>query len=373
MSNKKSNPANDRLKRDYLVNLKEARQRADATVDQVRRAIDRLEVYTGYKDFGSFNRDQALGFKKALVASKGKRSGKPIRVATAHHVIRALQDFLAWLHSQPGFRRRIDTSDIAYLNLTIKEERTAHAARSRPWAAIEQYRAALWEMPATTEIERRDRAIFALLMLTAMRDAALVSLKLKHIAIGRSHVFQDPNEVRTKSSKAINTFFYPVGDGVAEIVADWVTYLTAEKLYGPDDPLFPKTAVAQDGRQSFAVQGLAPVHWATAAPVRHIFESTFTRIGLPYVVPHSVRQTITQFGYSLNLTIEQQKAWSQNMGHDSVLTTLGSYGPLTTERQGDIIAALAKPKANLPSDEMAKQIAEIHWRLTHEKDDRSRA
>ena len=52
-----SNPKNDRAKRDYLIYLKEARQRSPATVEQVRHAIDRLEAYIGFKDFGTFNKD----------------------------------------------------------------------------------------------------------------------------------------------------------------------------------------------------------------------------------------------------------------------------------------------------------------------------
>ena len=70
----RTNPKNDRVKREYLVYLKDARQRSATTVDQVRHAIDRLEVYTGFKDFGTFNKEQALGFKRAPVANKGQRS-----------------------------------------------------------------------------------------------------------------------------------------------------------------------------------------------------------------------------------------------------------------------------------------------------------
>src|ERR1700732_3538408 len=104
--------------------MKEARQRSPATVEQVRHAIDRLEAYTGFKDFATFNKDQALAFKRALIASKAQRSGKPITMATAHHVLQAIKEFLVWLHSRPGYRRRIDPAHIAYLNLTSKDERT---------------------------------------------------------------------------------------------------------------------------------------------------------------------------------------------------------------------------------------------------------
>src|SRR5436305_6565819 len=119
------NPKNDRAKRDYLIYLKEARQRSLATVEQVRHAIDRLEAYTAFKDFGTFNKDQALGFKRALLAAKGKRSGKLISTATVHHVLQAIKEFLAWLHGRPGYRRWIDLLHIAYLNLTTKDERVA--------------------------------------------------------------------------------------------------------------------------------------------------------------------------------------------------------------------------------------------------------
>ena len=190
----RTNPKNDRVKREYLVYLKDARQRSATTVDQVRHAIDRLEIYTGFKDFGTFNKEQALGFKRALVATKGQRSGKPISTATAYHVLQALKEFLAWLHGRPGYRRRIDLAHIPYLNLTTNDERVARATSPKSYATVDQYRAALLAMPTGNEVERRDQALLALLLLTAMRDTAVVGLKLKHISVERSHVFQDPRD-----------------------------------------------------------------------------------------------------------------------------------------------------------------------------------
>jgi integrase/recombinase XerD len=349
----RSDPKNDRAKRDYLIYLKDARQRSPTTVEQVRHAIDRLESYTGFKDFATFNKDQALGFKRALLASKAQRSGKPISKATAHHVLQAIKEFLAWLQSRPGYRRRIDPTHIAYLNLTTKDERVAHVSSPKSYASLEQYRAALFAMPNTTDIERRDQAVMALLLLTCMRDAAAVSLKLKHISVEQRYVFQDPREVNTKFSKPIHTHFYPVGDDVVAIINGWVRYLSADKLFGPDDPLFPKTLVRPDEQASFAVQGLSREHWADAAPVRAIFKAAFGRVELPYFKPHTVRDTLTQLAYKLGLSPEQLKAWSQNMGHSSVLTTLQGHGHVSIERQGEILAQLprfgeapaAKPEA----------------------------
>jgi hypothetical protein len=168
---------------------------------------------------------------------------------TAHHVLQALKEFLAWLQGRQGYRRRINIADIAYLNLTANEERAAHASRPKLYATLDQYRAALFAMPTENEAERRDQALFAILLLTGMRDTAAVSLKLKHVSIERRRVFQDPREVRTKFAKAIETYFFPAGEDVTPIVIDWVQYLTIEKLFGPADPLFPKTAVQHDASQ----------------------------------------------------------------------------------------------------------------------------
>ncbi|HXC26748.1 MAG TPA: tyrosine-type recombinase/integrase [Stellaceae bacterium] len=357
----KTNPSNDRMKREYLIYLKDARQRSRATVEQVRHAIDRLEAYTGAKDFGTFNKEQARGFKRALVATKGQRTGRPISTTTAHHVLQALKEFLAWLQGRPGYRRRINIADIAYLSLTANEERAARASSPKSYATFDQYRSALFAMPTDNESERRDQALFALLLLTGMRDAAAVSLKVKHISIERRRVFQDPREVRTKFAKAIETFFFPVGEDVATVVVDWVTYLTTVKLFGPNDPLFPKAAVGHDRHLSFTARGLTRDHWANASPVRQVFRTAFERIGLPYVKPHTVRDTLTQFAYKLQLNPEQLKAWSQNMGHDSVLTTIGSYGPVSTERQAEIISALGQSSTDTGdlSTEIAEKVAAL--------------
>lgn len=359
MNQPKTNPKNDRVKRDYLIWLKEAKQRSPKTTEQARHAIDRLESYTGFKDFGTFNKEQALGFKRHLLGTKGQRSGKAISISTVHHTLQAAKEFLLWLHGRQEYRNRIKPADIQYLNLTTGEERQAHTTRPRSYATLDQYRAALFSMPATTEVERRNRAAMALLLLTGMRDAALVTLKIKHISVERNHVFQDPRQVATKFSKPIETFFFPVGDDVTGIIQDWVTFLIKEKLFGGEDPLFPKTVNGHDESKNFVPIGIGHEHWTNATPIRKIFKAAYQRVNLPYFPPHTVRNTLTQLAYKLDLTPEQFKAWSQNMGHDKPLTTLNSYGHVSTERQAEIINGLGMAKPAPPDDAMACKIAEM--------------
>jgi integrase/recombinase XerD len=92
--------------------------------------------------------------------------------------------------------------------------------------------------------------------------------------------------------------------------------------------------------RQFEAVGLARRHWSTTSPIRAIFKTAFQFAGLPHFNPHSFRTTLVQLGQTLCRDPEQLKAWSQNLGHEGVLTTLLSYGAVAPLRQGQIIQTL---------------------------------
>jgi integrase/recombinase XerD len=180
-------------------------------------------------------------------------------------------------------------------------------------------------------------------LLTGVRDGATASLKLKHLDVRERRVLQDAREVRTKFSKSFSTYFLPVGDDVGRIVTDWAAYLRNELLWGDDDPLFPSTRVTLDGEQRFSAAGLERKHWSNATPIRAIFRRAFESSGLEYFPPHSFRKTLARLGEQRCRTPEEFKAWSQNLGHERVMTTFSSYGEVPAARQAEIIRTLALP------------------------------
>jgi hypothetical protein len=110
---------------------------------------------------------------------------------------------------------------------------------------------------------------------------------------------------------------------------------------------------------------LAREHWSNATPIRTIFREAFIRDGPPYLNPHSFRNTLVQLGQDVCKTPEQFKAWSQNLGHEKVLTTFLSYGEVACQRQGEIIRGLAMttPQATQPD---ANEIAEALFKRLRE-------
>jgi integrase len=201
-------------------------------------------------------------------------------------------------------------------------------------------------MPANTEIERRNRALLTFTLLTGARDSAIASMKLKHLDLIEKRVFQDARDVKTKFSKSFNTYFFPVGSEFESILADWVSHLRSEKLWGNDDPLFPATRIVLGADRQFGVAGLNRVHWSTASPIRKLFREAFSQAGLPYFNPHSVRNTLVRLGQDLCQSPEKFKAWSQNLGHEKVLTTFLNYGAVGCDRQSEILRGLTTVRQN---------------------------
>ena len=355
------NAKNERIKRQYFTYLKEAKGYSEASVDEVAKALHRLDSYTKFAEFRKFHIEQAIAFKKHLFKAKNVRTGKPLSKATLGATLSALRGFVHWLAGQPGYRSRISYGDAAYFSLSESDDRIAKITADKPFPSVEQVRHAISKMPSGCVIERRNRALIALTLLTGARINALISLKLKHLDMAEGKIRQDAREVKTKFAKTFTTWFCPVGDDSVAIIADWTRELTVDHLFGPDDPIFPKTLVHVGEDLRFTAHGLSRSHWQTAGAARTIFREAFEAAGLPYYHPHSFRRTLVQLGSQLCQSPEEFKAWSQNLGHEGVMTTFVNYGSVAQTRQADIIRRLGRP--TLSEKSLISQIkALVHGR-----------
>ena len=277
-----------------------------------------------------------------LPTSAASRSGEPLSKATLYATLSALKRFFIWLAGQPGYKSRISYSDAEYFNLSAKETRIAKATRPARVPTLEQIRHVIRSMPATTDIERRDRALIAFTILTGARDGAIASFKLRHIDIAEGKIDQDAREVQTKFSKSFVTTFFPVGDDIRAVVADWVSLSADGKALGAG-----RSAVSGDqgrgGRQS-------PVRGGGSGPQaleqRRSDQDRYSRKRSRRRDCRTSTRTASgrrwRFsGDKLCRTPEEYKAWSQNLGHEHVLTTFCSYGDVSSYRQAEIMRSFA--------------------------------
>lgn len=333
----KHNAHNERVKREYLLFLKEAKGRDEATIDRVAKSLARFEDSTGRKDFRKFHREQAMAFKRRMAEARNARTGENLSKATVHSTLSDLKAFFEWLSREPGFKQKIAWSDADYFSLSEKDTAIARAHREKAVPSIEQVQRVLETMPIATAIERRDRALVACAALTAARVNALASFRLGHVDLAGGWIEQDARLVRTKFAKTFRTYFMPVIDGAQEILVDWLHELREDQLRGPSDYLFPSTEMGIGEGGGFQPKGLSRTGWTTTNPIRDVFKRAFAGADLPYFNPHTFRDMLVHHAMAMDLTPEQMKAWSQNLGHEKVLTTFTSYGQVSVHRQGELI------------------------------------
>lgn len=330
-------PDNERIKRRYLIHLKETRGFSEPSLDQVIKAIDRYESYTRLQDFRHFNVERVKAFKEFLSAQQSMRTKERLSSATIYSTLHALKSFFEWLAGQRGYKAGFQAGDWEYFNPSNSIASVAKAHRPSRAPTIDQIRHVLHKMKPTTDVTRRDRALVAFLIVTGARCGALATIRLRHIDIERRVLFQDARTVRTKFSKTFETWFFPVGDDLEQTIIDWVRFLVIEKLWGLDDPLFPSTEIGLNASGRFHPIGLRREPWASTGAIRSILGVAFERAGLPAPNPHSFRNTLVALGRDKCKTWAEMQAWAQNLGHESLTTTFGSYGKVAAHEQGNLV------------------------------------
>ena len=135
---RKHHPKNERIKRQYLAYLEEAKRMSTSSADQVAAAIALFEASTGWRDFGAFHIERARKFKRLLADAINPETGKPLAKATAYSRLMALKAFFLWLAGQPGYKSRLTYSDADYFNPSNHDGRIAKATIARPAPTLEQ-------------------------------------------------------------------------------------------------------------------------------------------------------------------------------------------------------------------------------------------
>jgi len=337
---RKFNAENERIKRRYVIYLKEALGQDEKSIDKMAAALVKFEDSTRYKSFKQFHIEQAGKFKAHLSKSKSA-TGKPLSLTTTDATLRLVKAFFQWLAGQQGFKKVLSYSDVQYFNNNRNDARAAHAQRPVQFPSIQAALHAFQAMRDQTVLEHRDKAVFAFLMLTGARDGAVASFSLKHVNLIDGCVFQDGREVKTKNRKTFTSTFFPVDPSYLDCFTRWVNFLRYEKLFGPEDALFPKPERRLVGGK-FVYDTLSREPYSNTQKISQIVRTAFANVQMHQYTPHSFRKTLGLLMNDLELTLEQQKAWSQNLGHKSFTTTVSSYLPVSECRQRELIRELRK-------------------------------
>jgi len=333
----KPNIKNEKIKRSFFSWLKEANGNCDSTIGKIENAVVLYEEFTKYAEFNTFSPDKAVEFKKWLRLRKHKENS--ISLVTYHAYLRSLRKFFTWLCSQPGYKSKINTATIQYLNISEKEERIATQQNIREFPQLDYVRKLTDSIQISNEIDQRDRAMISFALLTGMRDQAIITLPLGCFDEEKKLILQDPRlGVQTKFSKLIPSILFKFDEKLYQYFLEWVIYLK-NKGFTSKDPLFPRSK-SDKGENNLSFEPATEIiqeYWQGTGRIRDIFKTRAEKAGLSYFPPHTFRHLAVDLALKNCKTGEEIKAVSQNFGHENIATTLSSYSNFDHLRLRDIL------------------------------------
>lgn len=194
-------------------------------------------------------------------------------------------------------------------------------------------------MPTKTLIEKRDKAMISLCLLTTPRISALQSATIGSIKYFKNQdawaFIQNPNFVNTKNSNHITAYFIGNLQDIYQNIFDWIDYVKS-KEFADEDPLFPRfeASFTSDGFKTIILEKTIIKSQTT---IRKIFENAFKNNDLHYLKPHTFRHAITRKANEFSNSSKWISTLNQNFGHKLDSVILSSYGTIADNKRGKIL------------------------------------
>jgi len=325
------NKRNERAKYKYRQHLRRISQKDEKSVLACLKHIRDFEVFIKFSGFEKFNENVADKYIQGMFVAE-----KSLSYIAGN--TRVLKDFLKWLERQRGYRSKINYNHIEYLNISRNQRRTAKASEYSKSYKFEEILQTIRQMPDKSEKDKRDRAMVSLQALCALRPSELRTVKLKSLIQedGAYFIYVSPKNMSVKFAKTRHVVFLSLPLDIVGNVISWRDYL-GSLGFKDDDPLFPKINSRLDGG-NLLERIPKKEEIKSGSTIRDIFKNAFESAGLEYIKPHNFRKTLARYAETQSPAF--LNAVRQNLGHESIDTTLSSYGQLSVADQRKNISSL---------------------------------
>jgi len=314
----------------YLDHIARVRQNDPSTV---KRARGHLRHLLQWADETPFTKARHIDPTFPTYLLTARADGKP-RTLAPGSITKCLtnsRQFFDFARAEWPLRyKRISISWIELLQ-PPRHIRTNSQLRIREYWTVDDVRKVAAVSTATLR-EERGQVAACMLFLSGMRADALASLPIACVDLAHQTIQQFPElGVRTKNRKAAITYLLQVPE-LLNVVRSWharISMLPATALW--------YATLTHDGMTLTATtQAFTGRHEIIADDIKLICE----KAGVPYLSPHKLRHGHTVYALKRAQNMAQLKAISQNIMHESVVTTDQIYGRLINDDVQDIIASL---------------------------------
>lgn len=212
----KYNKQNEFIKYKFILELRHKgingkRPKDPKTIKQYVKAIREFEIATAFKDFKKFSSEVAIQFKAHMEEKKNIRTGENVSKSLYIQYIGNMKEFLEWLIKASPAYSHLKKSDIEFLNTSQNDRNIALSVREKESYFLHEILATIRKMPESNEIQRRNKAMLSLALLTTPRISALQATRIESIKYYREYdawaFEQNPKIIPTKYRRYINSFF----------------------------------------------------------------------------------------------------------------------------------------------------------------------
>lgn len=338
--NTKYNADNEVVKYNFLKHLEHTQDGKDQkTVKQFANAIFEFEFANGFKDFRKYNLDWAIAFKDHLNDKRNKQTGQNISKSYLLHYVSHVRQFLFWIQDNVKEYAKIKKTDIDYMHVRRNEKNQARATNLPDSHNITDIIATIRKMPEKTELEKRNKAIISLFVLTTPRISSLQEARLeriKYMEDYKSWVFeQDPRLQSTKKAQCITSFFIGQVEDLIANVINWKNHLETKGRKGKDY-LFPKI-MPSFNKSGEPVMEIGRDYIQSQTIIRGVVKQAFESNRLKYIKPHNFRHSLSRHVRKGDGNVTDTLiALAENMGQKN------GYSTLVTSYAGDPLKNRAK-------------------------------
>jgi|DEB0MinimDraft_4_1074332.scaffolds.fasta_scaffold00979_6 integrase len=300
------------------------------TVLQYINAIHEFEIATNFKDFKNYDLNFALDFKDHLASKISKKTGKNISKSLYVHYLKYNKEFFEWLKKENKKYSKIKSKDISYLKTNKNDKNTALATGHQESNLVKDILIVIRNMPDSTAIQMRNKAMISLCLITCPRIKALLTARICSIRYFEEYEAwafdQNPKLVDTKRRKHIVSFFVGQCQDIIDNVLNWLEYLQ-NNGFKDHDYLFPNIGSSFNSKGEsickLTKELVGSDSWARSG----IFKPAFKAGNVKYYCPHSFRHSLARLARKQPDPTNLLIALGENDGHKNGMAVLiSSYG-----------------------------------------------
>lgn len=265
-----------------------------------------------------------------------RNDGKAMQISSGHmiKILSFARYFFEWAKRENNYQfREISLNWIDSLQVRRSKRAASKLVRREYWSLEDVMK--IMAIPADTIRTKRDKAAMAFIYLSAMRGGAFVTLPIEAVDIKNRRILQLPElGVQTKNSKAAITTLLPI-PSLLSVVSEWDAYVRSIAING-QVPWYPQLSY-----DSLSIEGREQVVNVVLSSRRGVLYDGLKALcrlaGVEWKSPHKIRHGHGVYGMKHAKTMAELKALSQNMMHETVVTTDGTYGRFAEDDIADII------------------------------------